>query len=144
MLRDLEMWNAKSSRTRRETHSSPGQRSNLEPMATVTHDTKYCVYHPVMLFAALQLVFTHATETWVWSGKERKKAGYYRAWLWIWNCWEQDPNSGLPGLESSALTTQPRWPAKFAGRPLVVPQPISAVLVAHFDHRRRPVAFRHE
>ena len=44
----------------------------------------------------------------LWSGKQRqKKLAIYRAWPWISNCWVCDPNSGLSGLESSALTTQP-------------------------------------
>ena len=50
----------------------------------------------------------------IWSSKSqtktktKKKLAIYRAWPRISNCWEWDPNSGLSGLESSALTTRPR------------------------------------
>ena len=49
----------------------------------------------------------------IWSLKwqtktKKKKLAIYRAWPWISNCWEWDPNSGLSGFESSALTTRPR------------------------------------
>ena len=51
----------------------------------------------------------------IWSSKwqtktKKKKQAIYRAWPWISNCWEWDPNSGLSGLKSSALTTRPRRP----------------------------------
>ena len=38
---------------------------------------------------------------------KEKKLAIYRAWPWISNCWEWDSNSGLSGIESSALTTRP-------------------------------------
>ena len=44
-----------------------------------------------------------------WQTKTKKnKLAIYRAWPWISNCWEWDPNSGLSGFKSSALTTRPR------------------------------------
>ena len=48
----------------------------------------------------------------IWSLKwqtktKKKKLAIYRAWPWISNCWEWDSNSGLSGIESSALTTRP-------------------------------------
>ena len=60
-----------------------------------------------------ELAFRHATETHLefkvaHKDEEKKKLAIYRAWPWISNCWEWDPNSGLSGLESSALTTRPR------------------------------------
>ena len=49
----------------------------------------------------------------IWSLKwqtrtKKNKLAIHRAWPWISNCWEWDPNSGLSGFESSALTTRPR------------------------------------
>ena len=38
---------------------------------------------------------------------KEKKLAIFRAWPWISNCWERDSNSGLSGIESSALTTRP-------------------------------------
>ena len=62
----------------------------------------------LMLLAALSKC--HGNAFGAWSGKQRqrkKKLAIYRAWPWIWNCWEWDSNSGLSGIESSALTTRP-------------------------------------
>ena len=65
------------------------------------------------------------------------KLAIYRAWPWISNCGEWDPNPGLPGLESSALTTRPRRPGANLRR-----DPTSHVLflnqsvLADFDDRR--------
>ena len=65
---------------------------------------QYCVY-------AHALSWAHVTETHleleVANKDKEKKLATYRAWPWISNCWEWDSNSGLSGIESSALTTRP-------------------------------------
>ena len=62
--------------------------------------------------SCIELAFRHATEMSLEfevanKDEEEKKMTIYRAWPWISNCLEWDPNSGLSGLESSALTTRP-------------------------------------
>ena len=68
-----------------------------------------------MLLVALSVAFRHATETHLEfevanKDEDKKKLAIYRAWPWTSNCWEWDPNLGVSGLESSALTTRPRRP----------------------------------
>ena len=77
-------------------------------MATVTSVKCLCnTVFMLMLLAALSTCHGNAFRAWI--GKQRKKKlAIYRAWPWISNCWEWDPNSGLSGIESSALTTRPR------------------------------------
>ena len=87
-----------------------------------------CVYGHAL--SCTELAFRHATETHLEFGVANKdeKQPIYRAWPWISNCWEWDPNCGLSGLESSALTTRPRRLGANLRHDVtrIVPQPISA------------------
>ena len=84
----------------------------------------------------------------IWSSKwqtktKKKKQAIYSAWPWISNCWEWDPNSGLSGLESSALTTRPRCLGANLRRDvtshvLFLNQPV----LADFDDRRKNSHFK--
>ena len=67
---------------------------------------QYCVYAHALSCTE------HMSRKRIWSLKwqtktKKKKLAIYRAWPWISNCWEWDSNSGLSGIESSALTTRP-------------------------------------
>ena len=83
-------------------------------MATVTSVYTFlcnCVYGHALSCTERSVQASHGNAFGVRSLKQRprkKKLAIYRAWPWISNCWEWDPNSGLLGLESSALTTRPR------------------------------------
>ena len=83
-------------------------------MATVTSVYTFlcnCVYVHALSCTERSVQACHGNAFGVRSRKQRrrkKKLAIYRAWPWISNCWEWDPNSGLSGLESSALSTRPR------------------------------------
>ena len=67
---------------------------------------QYCVYAHALSCTE------HMSRKRIWSLKwqtktKKKKLAIYRAWPWISNCWKWDSNSGLSGIESSALTTRP-------------------------------------
>ena len=67
---------------------------------------QYCVYAHALSCTE------HMSRKRIWSLKwqtktKKKKLAIYRAWPWISNCWKWDSNSGLLGIESSALTTRP-------------------------------------
>ena len=70
-----------------------------------------CVYGHALSCTERSVQACHGNAFGVRSRKQRrrkKKLAIYRAWPWISNCLEWD--SGLSGLESSALTTRPRRP----------------------------------
>ena len=98
---------------------------------------QYCVYAHALSCTV------HMSRKRIWSLKwqtktKKKKLAIYRAWPWISNCWEWDSNSGLSGIESSALTTRPSrlqsWP-KLCGTSLQNALPRPSISFSHGNKR---------
>ena len=97
----------------------------------------------VMLLVALSVAFRHATETHLEfevanKDEDKKKAGYLQSVALDFKLLGVDPNSGLSGLESSALTTRPRrqganWRREATSHVLFLNQSV----LADFDDRKK-------